>query len=303
MSCGLVLVLAVRRRPDLRRVARVHVQDPALAAAAERHPAASVEHDDGGCVDHLRGVGHDDGDRVRPAVEGDDPAVGDRIDDSLRRAARWGAGTDHDVGMRGVDWARLVGQRHACWIPRTRERQPSGEDAGRCRTVDLRHGGTRGSRLGERAAGALAAIGHRDPCECDERDDDGRSKVHDLSIAAPPMRRARLRLLIPKVGDGLRDAPVAGLGRLGPVHRQHDASTPAVRQGVPERLGLASRRRWRQPGRQGRRVPAAPCRARCRRPLDRPRARRRPLDSRRSAGSCSDHPSRRSCCGRSAVPR
>ena len=83
-----VLVLAVRRRPDLRRVARVHVEDATLAGPAERHPAAAVEHDDGGSVDHLGGVGHDDGDRVRPAVEGDDPAVRHRIDNRLRRAAR-----------------------------------------------------------------------------------------------------------------------------------------------------------------------------------------------------------------------
>ena len=72
----LVLVLAVRRRPDLRLVARVHVQDAPLAGTAEGHLAAAVEHDDGRGVDHLGGVGHHDRDRVGPAVERDDAAVG-----------------------------------------------------------------------------------------------------------------------------------------------------------------------------------------------------------------------------------
>ena len=45
-----VLVLAVRGGPDLGLVAGVHVEDAALAAAAERDLAAAVEHDLGpGC--------------------------------------------------------------------------------------------------------------------------------------------------------------------------------------------------------------------------------------------------------------
>ena len=68
-------------------VTRVHVQDPALTAAAERHPAASVQHDDGRCVDHFRGVGHDDGDRVRPAVEGDEATL-HRSSGNISEAAR-----------------------------------------------------------------------------------------------------------------------------------------------------------------------------------------------------------------------
>ena len=94
MSCGVVLVLAVRRRPALRLVAGVHVEDAPLAAAAERHLAAAVDHDLGpGVVADLRGGLHGDRHRVGTAVERDDarrPRHG--VDDRGARAARRRAG-------------------------------------------------------------------------------------------------------------------------------------------------------------------------------------------------------------------
>ena len=88
-----VLVLAVRGGEALPLVAGVHVEDAALAAAAERHLAAAVQHDlRAGRVLDLGGPGHRDGDRGRPAVEADDPARRDRRDHRVggatgRRAA------------------------------------------------------------------------------------------------------------------------------------------------------------------------------------------------------------------------
>ena len=55
-----LLVLAVPRRPDLRLVARVLVQDPAGALAVERDQAAAVEDDVGLVVEDLGGRGHRD---------------------------------------------------------------------------------------------------------------------------------------------------------------------------------------------------------------------------------------------------
>ena len=68
------LVVAVRRRPVLLRVAGVLVEDPALAAAVERHQAAAVEHHPARLVDDLRGLPHPDRHRLGPAVEGDHAA-------------------------------------------------------------------------------------------------------------------------------------------------------------------------------------------------------------------------------------
>ena len=98
VSCGVCLVLAVRRGPALGLVAGVHVQDPARAAAAERDLAAAVEHDARGGVADLRGGGHRDHDRRRAAGEGDHPAGGDRRDHGRRGAARRRAVADDGVG-------------------------------------------------------------------------------------------------------------------------------------------------------------------------------------------------------------
>ena len=59
------LVVAVRRGPGLRLVAGVLVPDAALAAAADV-TAAAVEDDAAADVDHLRGPGHRDPDRLGP---------------------------------------------------------------------------------------------------------------------------------------------------------------------------------------------------------------------------------------------
>ena len=105
---GVVLVLAVRGGPDLGLVAGVHVEDPALAAAAERDLAAAVEHDlRPGVVADLGGGRHRDRDRVRPAVERDDPAGRHRLDHGGRGAAGGRAGADDPVGVGGVDRAGL----------------------------------------------------------------------------------------------------------------------------------------------------------------------------------------------------
>ena len=99
---GVGLVLAVVRRPDLRLVARVLVQDPAGALSVERDEAAPVEDDIGLVVEDLGGHGHRDRDRVRAAGERDDPALGHGRCDRRTGAARRGAGPDDMVGMRGV---------------------------------------------------------------------------------------------------------------------------------------------------------------------------------------------------------
>ena len=67
------LVVAVRRGPGLLRVARVLVEDAALAHPAQGHQSATVDHHSTGGVDHLRGPPHLDGHRARAAVEPDHP--------------------------------------------------------------------------------------------------------------------------------------------------------------------------------------------------------------------------------------
>src|SRR5690606_16552472 len=90
-----VLIVAVRGGPDLILVARVHVQDPRLSAAAQGDLAAAVD-DDAlvRVVSNLRGTIERDGDGVGPAVEGDHAALGDRVDERLGRAALGRARTD-----------------------------------------------------------------------------------------------------------------------------------------------------------------------------------------------------------------
>ncbi len=79
-------------------VAGVHVEDAALAAAAERDLAAAVDDDLwAGVVEDLGGLGQRDRDRVGATVERDDAAQGDGVHDRLRRAARRSA--------RANDWS------------------------------------------------------------------------------------------------------------------------------------------------------------------------------------------------------
>ena len=101
------LVLAVRRGPHLRRITRVHVQDPSLPGAVEGDFATAIEHDGARGVHHLGGLGHHDRHRVGTAVEGDDAAGGHRGHDGLRRAATGRSDADHPVGVRRVERLRL----------------------------------------------------------------------------------------------------------------------------------------------------------------------------------------------------
>src|SRR6185369_1332643 len=81
------LILTVRRGPALLRIAGVQVEDPALTGAAQRDQPAAVQHQLGVLVDDLGGGGHGDRDRIRAAVEGDDPAGLHRRDDGAAGAA------------------------------------------------------------------------------------------------------------------------------------------------------------------------------------------------------------------------
>ncbi len=136
-----VLVLAVRGGEALRLVAGVHVEDAALAAAAERDLAAAVQHDARAVrVHHLGGGLHGDGDRRGPAVEGDDAAGRDGLHHRLGGAARRGAAADGTGRARGVHRTRLG--RHA---------RPAGGVAGA-----ERHGGGGGARPGAAQSGPPA---------------------------------------------------------------------------------------------------------------------------------------------------
>ena len=109
----------------------------------------------------------DDRHGVGTAVEGDDAAARDRVDDCLRRAAAGRADADHDVGMRGVDGQRLGGKRYGArvtgwWRHAIRRR------GGDCGTVDLRD-------LADGAGGRRwHCIGHHDEAERDQRQRGGR---------------------------------------------------------------------------------------------------------------------------------
>src|SRR6185369_9689827 len=102
---GRLLVLAVGGRVALLLVAGVLVEDPALAAAGQRHLPAAVEHRARVRVDDLRGLGHRDRHRRGAAVERDHPAGCDRGDDRGRAAAGRRTGADDPVRVRGVDAA------------------------------------------------------------------------------------------------------------------------------------------------------------------------------------------------------
>ena len=111
---GMVLVLAMRGGVHLGLVAGVHVEDAALATAAQRDLAAAIEHDlRPGVVADLGGGGRRDGDQVGAAVEGDDPAGRHRVDHCARGAAGGAAVADDPVRVRRVDGLpRRAPRRH-----------------------------------------------------------------------------------------------------------------------------------------------------------------------------------------------
>ncbi len=150
-----VLVLAVRGGPALGLVTGVLVEDPALPAAAEGHPAAAVEDQAGVGVAGFRGRLHGDGHRCGPAVEGDHAAGGDRADHRVRGAAFGGTGADHAAGVAGVG-GLPVGRYGgvAVGVAGRRER--------RCRCAAGRRAGARArgrQRGGRRRAGARRGTG------------------------------------------------------------------------------------------------------------------------------------------------
>src|SRR5690606_20675956 len=106
----MVLVLAVRRGPALRLVARVHVQDARGPSTAQRHQASTAADDVGTrVVEHLGGAVERDRERVGTAIERDDASTRDGVDERVCRATLRGAVAD-DVGRIGhVFEARLRG--------------------------------------------------------------------------------------------------------------------------------------------------------------------------------------------------
>ena len=126
---GRGLVLAVRGGPGQPLVAGVLVEDPVLAAAAERDQATAVDDDLArGVVVHLGLPVHDDRDRVGAAVEGDGAALRDRLAERRGGAARGRAVADH-AGSRarcGATWCAAYDgtgvSRAATRPPRTAKR-------------------------------------------------------------------------------------------------------------------------------------------------------------------------------------
>ena len=162
-SLGRRLVVAVRRRPHLRRVARVLVEDPAPAGAAERHQAAAVQHDPGARIAHLGGRAHGDRDRMGPAGEADDAARPNRGDDCGRGAAGRRAAADDVVRMGRVHQPARGGDRYGMGTPRAAAagaarhspRPPCGARTPSCITRAAAHHG-KGTRR------AVAECGHAD---------------------------------------------------------------------------------------------------------------------------------------------
>ena len=123
------LVVAVGRGPDLLRVARVLVEDPALAHPAQGHQSATVDHHATGGVDHLRGPPHLDGHRSRAAVEPDHATAADGSHHRGGRAARPRPVTHHPHLGFGDPTLRLVVRRSRRRPRRRRaDRGQSGED-------------------------------------------------------------------------------------------------------------------------------------------------------------------------------
>ena len=134
---GVVLVLAVRRRPALGLVAGVHVEDPALAATAEGDHAAAVEHDLGA------GVVHDLGGLVIVIVIGSGPQS--KVMMPPGATASTTAAEVHVAGVpspmtgrvRGVD-GRGLGRDDGAAV------RVEGRGAGRCHEQRRRRGRGRG---------------------------------------------------------------------------------------------------------------------------------------------------------------
>ena len=97
-----LLVETVRGGDPLLLVARVHVEDLALAATVEGDQPAAVQDDLVAGIHHLGGGGHGDGHRVRAAVEGDGAAAGDGPDHLRGGAASGCAGADDAAGVAGL---------------------------------------------------------------------------------------------------------------------------------------------------------------------------------------------------------
>ena len=195
-----VLVLAVRGGPALRLVAGVHVEDAALAAAAERDLAAAVEHDLGpvGVAD-LRGRGHRDGDRVRPAVERDDAA-----------GARPPSTTAAEVQLAGGAVADHPGRAARCPPPAPRpapaRRRPGCRPAGEAAAVAVRWAaapvapsswGRRWWYSPRRRGGGAARPAPRRPRRSTRRPSPPRGRPrrrpHRTSPSGPPSRRRVVR--------------------------------------------------------------------------------------------------------------
>ena len=106
----MVLVLAVRRRPRLRLVAGVHVEDArAPAPLSVTLPPPSMTILGPVSLKIFAGLVERDRDRVGAAVERDDAAVRDRVDERARGAARGRAVADDRGRVRDVGRPRLGG--------------------------------------------------------------------------------------------------------------------------------------------------------------------------------------------------
>src|SRR5690606_7738043 len=98
-----ILVVAVIGGPHLLGVAGIHVQDAGFSASAQRDQAAPVDdHLVVGVIEDFGGAIESDGERFRPAVEGDDTPFGHRRDERFSRAARGRSISHHTVWIRGV---------------------------------------------------------------------------------------------------------------------------------------------------------------------------------------------------------
>ena len=126
----MILVLTMGRRPYLRSVARVHVEDAPVPHAAERHESAAVDHDLGpGVVDNLGGGRHLNRQWGWTTIERDSPALGNRCHNRGGGAALRSAVANDVIGMGGVDGLGLDRHRRGAvrvasrWCSKCRRRQ------------------------------------------------------------------------------------------------------------------------------------------------------------------------------------
>lgn len=99
----MVLILAMRGRPNLIGVARVHVEDSSHSASTQGHLSAAVQNDLGASVvEHLCGLREHDFDRVGAAVEGDHAALCDRRHHRRAGAALRSTASDHLIRVGDV---------------------------------------------------------------------------------------------------------------------------------------------------------------------------------------------------------